>query len=66
MKKTIITEAIENTVEGMLLSGKRGCDIADALNISTASVTKIRKKLIAKGKGFLWHTDEYLDSRSWA
>lgn len=65
-RKTVLTEAMENTIESMLMCGKRGCDIADALKISTSSVTKVRKKLIAKGKGALWHTTDYLVDRGWA
>lgn len=61
-----ITEAIRLTVRSMLLSGKTTPDIMYDAGVSSATVTKIRKELIAEGKGNLWHTDEFLDSKGWA
>ena len=65
-RKSTVTEAMENTIRGMLLGGKVTCEIVCDLNVPVSAVTRIRRALIAEGKGYLWHTDEYLDSKGWA
>ena len=52
-----ITEAVELTIESMLRSGKVTCEIASDLNVSTATVQRIRNKLKDNGWGTLWHPD---------
>lgn len=53
--KKIMTEALRNTIEGMLLSGKVGCEIACECGVSTATVSKVRKELKDRGWDCLWH-----------
>lgn len=65
-RKSTVSEAMENTIRGMLLSGKVTCEIVCDLNVPVSAVTRIRKALIASGKGNLWHTDNYLENKGWA
>lgn len=62
----VIPEAVKMTVRGMLLSGKTTPDIMYDAGVSKGVVTKIRKELIAEGKGVLWHTSDYLSDKGWA
>lgn len=50
-----LDEALKNTIECMLLSGKVGCEIACDLDVSLATIGKIRKELKKRGKDYLWH-----------
>ena len=52
-----ITEAMELSIESMLRSGKVTCEIASDLNVSTATVQRVRNKLKDRGWGVLWHSD---------
>lgn len=66
MARRIISEALKNTIEGMLLSGKTTVDIIYETGVSSPTIRKIRENLIRRGYGELWHTSEYLDSKGWA
>lgn len=61
-----ISEAVRNTVKGMLLSGKVTVDIIYETGVSAPTVRKIREELIKEGKGALWHTTNYLVDKGWA
>lgn len=57
------SEALKVSIEAMLLAGKVTCEIVCDLGVSSSMVSKVRNDLIAKGKGGMWHTDEYLDKK---
>lgn len=61
-----ISEAVRNTIEGMLLSGKVTCEICCHTGVSAPTVRKIRNELMKNGKGGLWHTKDYLVSKGFA
>lgn len=60
-----IDETLRNTIEGMLLAGKVTCEIACDTGVSAPTIGKIRKSLIKKGWGKLWHRTEggYISQR---
>lgn len=66
MSKNLVKEALENSIRGMLLSGKVTCDIVTELNTTTYMVGKVRKALMREGKGNLWHNVNYLDNKGFA
>lgn len=66
MARRTISEALRNTIEGMLLSGKATVDIIHDTGVSAPTIRKIREDLMKRGKGSLWHTTDYLESKGWA
>lgn len=66
MKRTTMTEAMKNSIEGMLRNGKATVDIMYELNVSAYHVGKVRRELMKNGWGCLWHTDNYLDQKGFA